>query len=88
MTIPAADGSVTTPLVPAGPDLNTTLTITNWVPGATVNGAWVPTARGQRPVLPSTWPIPPSTTRHRPQPAYQDGYATGQITSLTIDGAA
>ncbi|MEZ1315247.1 flagellar hook protein FlgE [Pseudomonas fluorescens] len=78
--------SVTTPAVPTpivSPDLN----ITGWVPGTVTNGVWKANGASAGPIsvsMSNTTQFNADTARSIP---VQDGYATGQITSLTIDGS-
>ncbi|WP_201193262.1 flagellar hook protein FlgE [Pseudomonas fluorescens] len=78
--------SVTTPAVPTpivSPDLN----ITGWVPGTVTNGVWKANGASAGPIsvsMSDTTQFNADTARSIP---IQDGYATGQITSLTIDGS-
>jgi flagellar hook protein FlgE len=78
--------SVTTPATPTpivSPDLN----ITGWVPGTVTNGVWKANGASAGPIsvsMSNTTQFNADTARSIP---VQDGYATGQITSLTIDGS-
>jgi flagellar hook protein FlgE len=78
--------SVTTPATPTpivSPDLN----ITGWVPGTVTNGVWKANGASAGPIsvsMSNTTQFNADTARSIP---IQDGYATGQITSLTIDGS-
>ena len=83
--------SVTTPNpVAGGPDIiSSTLTVADWMPGATVNGAWVSNGAKAKDDgfginMASTTQYNTDTSRNPPT---QDGYATGQINNLTIDGS-
>ena len=83
--------SVTTPNpVPGEPDIiSSTLTVADWVPGAMVNGAWVSNGAAAKDGgiainMAKTTQYNTDTSRNPPT---QDGYATGQITNLTIDGS-
>ncbi|VVM47584.1 Flagellar hook protein FlgE [Pseudomonas fluorescens] len=85
--------SVTTPVVPAtippsvitSPDLK----VTGWVPGTVTNGVWKANGAGSDPggvtiSLADTTQYNADTARSIPT---QNGYATGQITNLTIDAS-
>ncbi|MCU1729132.1 flagellar hook protein FlgE [Pseudomonas sp. 7P_10.2_Bac1] len=83
--------SVTTPNPEedADPIVSSTLTVSNWMPGATVNGAWVSNgaAANEKGIginMAKTTQYNTDTTRNPPT---QDGYATGHINNLTIDGS-
>ena len=81
--------SVTTPVVPAtvppsvvtSPDLK----VTGWIPGTVTNGVWTANGAASGVVTVSmdkTTQYNADTARSIPT---QNGYATGQITNLTID---
>ncbi len=81
--------SVSTPN-PAGgaPIISSDLTIKNWVPGTVTNGVWSANGAAANPAgvtisMAKTTQYNADTARSIPT---QDGYATGQITNLTIDG--
>ncbi|MEB0207488.1 flagellar hook protein FlgE [Pseudomonas sp. CCC3.1] len=83
--------SVTTPNPVEGEDdiVSSTLTISNWMPGATVDGEWktngaAANGTGIAINMASTTQYNTDTARNPPT---QDGYATGQINNLTIDGS-
>lgn len=83
--------SVTTPDPdPTKPDIiSSTLTVGNWMPGAEVNGKWVSNGAASKDGgiainMAKTTQYNTDTSRNPPT---QDGYATGQITNLTIDGS-
>ena len=83
--------SVTTPNPVAGqPDIvSSTLTVSNWMPGATVNGNWVSNgaaANGDGIAINMAKTTQYNTDSSR-NPPTQDGYATGQINNLSIDGS-
>lgn len=78
--------SVTTPAVPT-PIVSPDLKITNWVPGTVKDGVWTANgaaanADGVTISMNSTTQFNADTARSIPA---QNGYATGQITNLTID---
>ncbi|RON32070.1 MULTISPECIES: flagellar hook protein FlgE [Pseudomonas] len=76
--------SVTTPAVPA-PIVSPDLKITGWVPGTVTNGVWTANGATSGVVTVSmdkTTQYNADTARSIPS---QNGYATGQITNLTID---
>ena len=83
--------SVTTPNPdPTQPDIvSSTLTVSDWMPGATVNGDWVSNGAAAKDggiaiSMAKTTQYNTDTSRNPPT---QDGYATGQINNLTIDGS-
>ena len=83
--------SVTTPDPdPTKPDIiSSTLTVGNWMPGAEVNGKWVSNGAASKDGgiainMAKTTQYNTDTSRNPPT---LDGYATGQITNLTIDGS-
>ncbi|WP_300733389.1 flagellar hook protein FlgE [Pseudomonas sp.] len=82
--------SVTTPGADGKADvISSTLTVGNWKPGAEVNGDWVSNGAmangtGIAINMAKTTQYNTDTSRNPPT---QDGYATGQINNLTIDGS-
>ncbi|MDD2104458.1 flagellar hook protein FlgE [Pseudomonas putida] len=79
--------SVTTPGTP--PVVSPDLKITNWVPGKVTNGVWAANGASADPAgltiaMGSTSQFNADTARSIPA---QNGYATGEITNLTIDGS-
>ncbi|MGY2261825.1 flagellar hook protein FlgE [Pseudomonas sp. SDO55104_S430] len=77
--------SVTTPGTP--PVVSPDLKITNWVPGKVTNGTWAPNGAAADPAgltisMSNTTQFNADTARSIPA---QNGYATGQISNLTID---
>ncbi|VVO25476.1 flagellar hook protein FlgE [Pseudomonas fluorescens] len=77
--------SITTPPATTGNDLK----ITGWTPGTVTNGVWAPNGADDNPdgltiSMGNTTQFNADTARSIPA---QDGYATGQITSLSIDGS-
>ncbi|APV38565.1 flagellar hook protein FlgE [Pseudomonas frederiksbergensis] len=78
--------SVTTPAVPA-PIVSPDLKVTGWVPGNVTNGVWTANGAASGVVTVSmdkTTQYNADTARSIPS---QNGYATGQITNLTIDSS-
>ncbi len=78
--------SVTTPATPA-PIVSPDLKVTGWVPGNVTNGVWTANGAASGVVTVSmdkTTQYNADTARSIPS---QNGYATGQITNLTIDGS-
>jgi flagellar hook protein FlgE len=88
-----SDGSINTLTAGAGwTKTGNTLTMTGWVPGAVTNAATIPPTWGPNGstayaggiafnmALTTSYNSPTARTAQ-----YQDGYATGQISSLTID---
>lgn len=77
---------VSTPAVPA-PIISNDLVLTGWVPGTVTNGVWAANGAGSSTItlsLTNTTQFNADTARSIPA---QNGYATGQITNLTIDGS-
>ncbi|WP_440973159.1 flagellar hook protein FlgE [Pseudomonas koreensis] len=71
-----------------GPVISSDLKLTGWVPGNVVNGTFKPNGAAANPAgitisMAQTTQYNADTARSIPT---QDGYATGQITNLTIDG--
>jgi len=78
----------TPPATPAAPNANNAITLAGWVPGKVTNGVWAangaaPSASGMVISMTNTTQFNADSARSIPA---QDGYATGQITNLTIDG--
>ncbi|TFH78718.1 flagellar hook protein FlgE [Pseudomonas kribbensis] len=68
--------------------ISSDLKLTGWVPGTVTNGVWTPNGASANPAgitisMAKTTQYNADTARSIPT---QDGYATGQITNLTIDG--
>jgi flagellar hook protein FlgE len=68
--------------------ISSDLTLNNWVPGTVTNGVWTANGAAANPAgvtisMAKTTQYNADTARSIPT---QDGYATGQITNLTIDG--
>jgi flagellar hook protein FlgE len=90
-----SDGSINTLTAGAGwTKTGNTLTMTGWVPGAVINAAAIPPTWGPNGSVAATGGIAFNmalTTSYNSPTArtaqYQDGYATGQISSLTIDAS-
>jgi flagellar hook protein FlgE len=78
------------PTVPTPPPvISSDLKITNWVPGKVTNGTWAANGAAADPAgvtisMSNTTQFNADTARSIPA---QNGYATGQITNLTIDGS-
>jgi flagellar hook protein FlgE len=71
------------------PNTGNNLVLSNWVPGTVTNGVWTDNgadanAAGVTISMTNTTQFNADTARSIPA---QDGYATGQITNLTIDGS-
>ncbi|WP_438299439.1 flagellar hook protein FlgE [Pseudomonas sp. NMS19W] len=80
--------STPNPADPANPIISSDLKLTNWKPGTVTNGVFTPNGAAANPAgvtisLAKTTQYNADTARSIPT---QDGYATGQITNLTIDG--
>ncbi|MGX0888727.1 flagellar hook protein FlgE [Pseudomonas sp. ADAK2 TE3594] len=88
-----SDGSINTLTAGAGwTKTGNTLTMTGWVPGTVTNAATIPVTWGPNGSIAAAGGIAFNmalTTSYNSPTArtaqYQDGYATGQISSLTID---
>jgi flagellar hook protein FlgE len=79
--------SVTTPGTP--PVVSPDLKITGWIPGKVTNGVWAANGAAADPAgvtvsMSNTTQFNADSARSIPA---QNGYATGQITNLTIDGS-
>ncbi|WP_085629625.1 flagellar hook protein FlgE [Pseudomonas sp. R16(2017)] len=80
---------VSTPNPSGGaPIISSDLKLTGWVPGTVTNGVWKANGASANPAgitisMAKTTQFNADTARSIPT---QDGYATGQITNLTIDG--
>ncbi|MBK5378710.1 flagellar hook protein FlgE [Pseudomonas sp. TH43] len=80
--------STPNPLDPLKPILSSDLTLTGWKPGTVTNGKFTPNGAAANTAgvtisMAKTTQYNADTARSIPT---QDGYATGQITNLTIDG--
>jgi len=78
----------TLPAPAPNPIISSDLKLTGWVPGKVVNGTFTPNGAAANPAgitisMAKTTQYNADTARSIPT---QDGYATGQITNLTIDG--
>ena len=82
-------GTLSTITVPPSTTSKTTLTITDWKPGALVNGAWKDNGAAANPagVAINMANITQYNSASYRNPPITDGYATGQITGLKIDGS-
>lgn len=80
---------VSTPAPPGAPVISSDLKVTTWVPGSVTNGVWTANGASANPAgvtisMANTTQYNADSARSIPA---QDGYATGQITNLTIDGS-
>ncbi|MBC3210288.1 flagellar hook protein FlgE [Pseudomonas sp. SWRI111] len=80
--------STPNPADPTDPIISSDLTLKNWKPGTVTNGVFTPNGASANPngvtiSMAKTTQYNADTSRTIPT---QDGYATGQITNLTIDG--
>lgn len=80
---------VVPPTVPPTATISPDLKITPWLPGKVTNGTWAPNGAAADPAgvtisMANTTQFNADTARSIPS---QNGYATGQITNLTIDGS-
>ena len=82
-----SSGRLTTVTTPPA-TVNSDLVLTGWVPGTVTNGVWAANGAASAPTITismgSTTQYNADTARSIPA---QNGYATGQITNLTIDGS-
>ena len=82
-------GKLTGVVTPPSTTSNTTLTISDWKPGTVTNGVW--TANGAAANTSGIAVNMASITQYNSasyrNPPVTDGYATGQITGLKIDGS-
>ncbi|WP_214509554.1 flagellar hook protein FlgE [Pseudomonas brassicacearum] len=82
-----ANGKLTTVTTPPA-TVNSDLVLTGWVPGTVTNGVWAANGAASAPTITismgNTSQYNADTARSIPT---QNGYATGQITNLTIDGS-
>ncbi len=76
-------------VTPPSTDSNTTLTISDWKPGALVNGVWTDNGAAANPggIAVNMSNITQYNSASYRNPPVTDGYATGQITGLKIDGS-
>lgn len=76
------------PTVPApAPVISNDLSLAGWVPGKVTDGVWAANGAGSATItisMAKTTQFNADTARLNP---FQNGYATGQITNLTIDGS-
>ncbi|WP_207282562.1 flagellar hook protein FlgE [Pseudomonas sp. FW300-N2F2] len=81
------NGKLTTVTTPPA-TVNSDLVLTGWVPGTVTNGVWAANGAASAPTITismgNTTQFNADTARSIPA---QNGYATGQITNLTIDGS-
>ncbi|EJM72664.1 flagellar hook protein FlgE [Pseudomonas sp. GM55] len=80
---------VTPPTTPPTSVISSDLKIANWTPGTVTNGVWTANGSAANPAgvtisMANTTQFNADTARSIPS---QNGYATGQITNLTIDGS-
>ncbi len=80
---------VTPPTTPPTSTISNELKISNWTPGTVTNGVWAANGAAADPAgvtiaMGNTTQFNADTARSIPS---QNGYATGQITNLTIDGS-
>ncbi|WP_413792242.1 MULTISPECIES: flagellar hook protein FlgE [unclassified Pseudomonas] len=82
-----SSGKLTTVTTPPA-TVNSDLVLTGWVPGTVTNGVWAANGAASAPTITismgNTTQFNADTARSIPA---QNGYATGQITNLTIDGS-
>jgi len=64
----------------------TTLTLTGWIPGSVTNGVWTPNKATAPNIAVNMANITQYNSASYRNPPTTDGYATGQITGLKIDG--
>ena len=64
-----------------------TLTLTGWVPGSVTDGNWTPNEATAGPIAVNMGNITQYNSASYRNPPVTDGYATGQITGLKVDGS-
>ena len=84
-----SSGKLVSVSTPPGPVISSDLKISNWTPGTVTNGVWAANGASADPAgvtiaMANTTQFNADTARSIPS---QNGYATGQITNLTIDGS-
>ncbi|MBK5355507.1 flagellar hook protein FlgE [Pseudomonas sp. TH41] len=82
-------GKLVSVSTPPGPVISSDLKIMNWTPGTVTAGVWTANGAAASPAgvtiaMANTTQFNADTARSIPS---QNGYATGQITNLTIDGS-
>ncbi|WP_458375795.1 flagellar hook protein FlgE [Pseudomonas pergaminensis] len=65
----------------------TTLTLTGWIPGSVTNGTWTPNKATAPNIAVNMGDVTQYNSASYRNPPTTDGYATGQITGLKIDGS-
>ncbi|AKS08539.1 flagellar hook protein FlgE [Pseudomonas trivialis] len=65
----------------------TTLTLTGWIPGTVTNGNWAPNNATAPNIAVNLGNVTQYNSASYRNPPTTDGYATGQITGLKIDGS-
>ena len=73
--------------VPPATVSNTTWTIADWNPGSLVNGVWTDNGADAKSIAVNMANITQYNSASYRNPPVTDGYATGQITGLKIDGS-
>ncbi|MBT2373983.1 flagellar hook protein FlgE [Pseudomonas fluorescens] len=81
-------GKLTGIVTPPSTVSNTTLTIADWKPGVMNNGTWVDNGAGANPtgIAVNMASITQYNSASYRNPPITDGYATGEITNLKVDG--
>ncbi|TFY85572.1 flagellar hook protein FlgE [Pseudomonas kairouanensis] len=80
-------GKLDTITVPPATVSNTTWTIADWNPGSLVNGVWTDNGADSKSIAVNMSNITQYNSASYRNPPVTDGYATGQITGLKIDGS-
>ncbi|MGR3890624.1 flagellar hook protein FlgE [Pseudomonas sp. 1152_12] len=84
-----ASGKLSGIVTPPSTASNTSLTLANWVPGTVTGGVWKANGAAANPggVVVNMANITQFNSASYRNPPVTDGYATGQITGLKIDGS-
>ena len=80
-------GKLDTITIPPATVSNTTWTIADWNPGSLVDGVWTDNGADAKSVAVNMANITQYNSASYRNPPVTDGYATGQITGLKIDGS-
>ncbi|MBF6030195.1 flagellar hook protein FlgE [Pseudomonas sp. P115] len=80
-------GKLDTITVPPATVSNTTWTIADWNPGSLVDGVWTDNGADSKSIAVNMSNITQYNSASYRNPPVTDGYATGQITGLKIDGS-
>jgi len=83
-----SSGALTGIVTPPSTVSNTTLTIADWKPGVMSNGTWISNGAAANPtgIAVNMASITQYNSASYRNPPITDGYATGEITNLKVDG--